>query len=642
VTDFLRRERLDEAAELVLRAARFRAPQAASFARVRDLVERYLPDDLPRLDQSDVNEAVRQMSFAVTKPYPDLTFALATGVGKRRLLGAIAAYLYRARQTRNIVVLAPRQAILRRLESEALDVSGSNYLLLDNRLAQAPNVCTADTLDAFEPDAARLNLFILSPQSLVGANRRIAAPRPYSPSGSLLDYLTGASDLVILTDEAHHIGDEDRAWRQAIDALLPKLAFAFTATARTDAAIMHRYSLGRCLQEGLYTKSVKVLTKKRDELLDDEQWDWVTLQYAMERLELKDEAHAAKLAADENWPAGRPVLLLTCRDQRHADEVGEFVRERFGLAEDEVHVTHSGRRPSEAELERLIELDAPGNTIRVVVQVEQLTEGWDVRRVYVMAPLRTMGTFQYALQNLGRGLRLPAGRRIDDPDLDQLDVVLFGRETAAEIIDKAKEELGEDDRIAQPIEVTDADDEPDERIIVRVRSTLTPRVTFDWTWQPLVRVPPDLDLDFEPDVPPQVAEEIVTEIALGAGDPSASGGGGAASYNIATLKRIVVSEVCRRLEFLNEITDGDAVETLVDRIVAKLDSGAQQAGNSLAIVYVSPTRLTAFLCGVLTARRRAVPIDFEAAGPERSLPVDGLPGWLPPDGAQAVDQAEVK
>src|SRR5215217_6209957 len=106
--------------------------------------------------------------------------------------------------------------------------------------------------------------------------------------------------------------------------------------------------------------------------------------------------------------------------------------DRYGFERGDVIVTHSGRRPSEAELERLVELDAPGNTARVVVQVQQLTEGWDVRRVYVMAPLRTMGTFQYAIQNLGRGLRLPVGERVGEQQLDTLDVVLFGRESAAE------------------------------------------------------------------------------------------------------------------------------------------------------------------------------------------------------------------
>jgi type III restriction enzyme len=138
--------------------------------------------------------------------------------------------------------------------------------------------------------------------------------------------------------------------------------------------------------------------------------------------------------------------------------------ERYGFDDHEVIVTHSGRRPTEAELERIVELDTPGNTARVVVQVQQLTEGWDVRRVYVMAPLRTMGTFQYAIQNLRRGLRLPVGERIGDEELDKLDVVLFGRETAAEIIDRARKEFGEPETGVPLIDVTEAGDEPDQPV----------------------------------------------------------------------------------------------------------------------------------------------------------------------------------
>ena len=100
------------------RAARFRLPQAQSFERLRDLVENRLPDDLPRVAQRDVDEAVRAMGIPVQRAYPELYFALATGVGKRRLMGASAAYLYAARQSRNMLVLAPRDAILRKLERE--------------------------------------------------------------------------------------------------------------------------------------------------------------------------------------------------------------------------------------------------------------------------------------------------------------------------------------------------------------------------------------------------------------------------------------------------------------------------------------------------------------------------------------------
>jgi len=42
-------------------------------------------------------------------------FALATGVGKTRLMGAIIAYLYRVRGNRNFVVIAPGKTVYEKL-----------------------------------------------------------------------------------------------------------------------------------------------------------------------------------------------------------------------------------------------------------------------------------------------------------------------------------------------------------------------------------------------------------------------------------------------------------------------------------------------------------------------------------------------
>lgn len=80
--------------------------------------------------------------------------------------------------------------------------------------------------------------------------------------------------------------------------------------------------------------------------------------------------------------------------------------------------------------------------VRVVVNVFQLSEGWDVTCVYVVVPLRAMATFQNAIQTMGRGLRLPFGMRVGDPEVDQLDVLCFGKETFEKIVELAIKEFG--------------------------------------------------------------------------------------------------------------------------------------------------------------------------------------------------------
>ena len=49
------------------------------------------------------------------RDFPSLCFALATGVGKTRLMGAFISYLYRAEGIRNFFVLAPNLTIYNKL-----------------------------------------------------------------------------------------------------------------------------------------------------------------------------------------------------------------------------------------------------------------------------------------------------------------------------------------------------------------------------------------------------------------------------------------------------------------------------------------------------------------------------------------------
>src|SRR5207302_10622783 len=105
-------------------------------------------------------------------------------------------------------------------------------------------------------------------------------------------------------------------------------------------------------------------------------------------------------------------------------------------------ITHSERARTEEDIRRLVGIDESGSRVRVVVNVFQLTEGWDVTNVYVIVPLRAMATFRSAVQTMGRGLRLPMGRRTGNPDVDTLDVLCCGRESFEEIVRQAVEQVG--------------------------------------------------------------------------------------------------------------------------------------------------------------------------------------------------------
>src|ERR1700685_1215638 len=89
-----------------------RPPQAMSLealSRVCDLIS------LEKgVDPTLALEAVRSEFPSVTafeRAFPSICFALATGVGKTRLMGAFITYLFRAETVRNFFVLAPNLTI---------------------------------------------------------------------------------------------------------------------------------------------------------------------------------------------------------------------------------------------------------------------------------------------------------------------------------------------------------------------------------------------------------------------------------------------------------------------------------------------------------------------------------------------------
>ena len=444
----IRKYRLDEAHDRVLRIARLRAPQKEGFDRVHELVSN-LNDDLPRLSQAELVEHLRRRDLEIPAPPPQLVFALATGVGKTRLMGALIAYLHIAGQTNNCLILAPRTAVIEKLERET-QIGHPKYLFVDPALVSEPNLCFRDQVTSFRPASKRLNLFVLSPQSVTGRDRRFARDSEFR-GFSLLEYLRHLNDLLVLVDEAHHVGsavgDEPAAWMTAIQHLSPRLYFGMTATPRTDPGVnvIANYDLPTCLREGQYTKAVDVLVEERDDAVSDEDWDRYTIDFALRRLERKRAAIREFVRTVPTFPMIEPVLLVCARDTAHAEEIGAWLREARGISTDELLITHSERRRTEEDIRRLIGIDQPGSRVRVVVNVFQLTEGWDVTNVYVIAPLRAMATFRSAVQTMGRGLRLPMGRRTGNPDVDKLDVLCCGRESFEDIVHQAVEEFGTPD-----------------------------------------------------------------------------------------------------------------------------------------------------------------------------------------------------
>src|SRR5271165_7298969 len=96
-----------------------RAPQAPSLEILADVLDRITLG-------KGADSALALASICAAYPamedferdFPSLCFALATGVGKTRLMGAFIAYLYLTQRSRHFFVLAPNTTIYNKLRSD--------------------------------------------------------------------------------------------------------------------------------------------------------------------------------------------------------------------------------------------------------------------------------------------------------------------------------------------------------------------------------------------------------------------------------------------------------------------------------------------------------------------------------------------
>lgn len=590
-----------------MRVARFRPPLRDSFDKVHEIIAS-LDDDLPSLTHERLQEQVRHRGLVVESTPPQFVFALATGVGKTKLLGALALYLYKAGQTRNVLILASRAAILDKLEREA-QPGHAKYLFIDPAMASEAATCFRSGVETFRPKPGGLNVFILSPQSITGKDKRFSRESEFR-GFSLSEYLSGLDDLVVFMDEAHHLAGDEAVWTQAVRELNPKMYFGLTATPRSDTNvnILHSYDLATCLREGLYTKAVDLIIEPREEKLSDEDWDRYTLDFALRRLERKKDVLRTRALEDESFPEIEPVVLVCAKDTTHAEEVAQWLREARNVADEEILVTHSEKTDTEDDIRRLVGIDQPGNKVRIVVNVFRLTEGWDVTNVYVVAPLRAMATFQGAVQTMGRGLRLPAGHRVGDPDVDALDVLCCGRESFEEILKQATDHFGDPEGAGLSVGVKTRSDKEDEAP-PRTKTITLPTVRQASIEIPQVRrtlAEPQLEFDIQ--TVGELAQRAATALDLGSLERRGLEEG--IAYEFEDFVRLASARVLAELRYLSYPLHGEKVEELVRAFLTAL------GGDTTKPIATDPVRVALLVADEIDKRYKAQDAKFEVIDSE--------------------------
>lgn len=465
---------LDREARQIAQRLSLRAPQEKSLEILADVTAR-VEADLGGLKDADPAKvlALVQSTYPhvedFERDFPSLTFALATGVGKTRLMGAFIAYLREKRISRHFLVLAPNLTIYDKLKKDFTPGTPKYVFKGLPLFATAPPVLvTGDDYedgrgvraeDGFAGGQASLgyeadtivNIFNISKINADKDSRGVPRVRRLQEyiGESYFDYLAGLDDLVILMDEAHRY--RASAGARAINELAPILGLELTATPKAAGTsgkefrnIIYGYSLGEAMRDG-FVKEPAVATregwKKADyDRLSDGDRDRIKLDDGIVYHE-KVKAELEVYARQEGVARVKPFVLVVARDTTHADDIAEIVRSddffggRYRNKVITVHSNQKGEMKDDA-VQRLLAIENPHEPTEIVIHVNKLGEGWDVTNLFTIVPLRASAADILTEQTIGRGLRLPYGRRTGEQFVDTLTIIAHDR--FASIVEEAK------------------------------------------------------------------------------------------------------------------------------------------------------------------------------------------------------------
>ncbi|MDG4793696.1 DEAD/DEAH box helicase family protein [Micromonospora sp. WMMD1082] len=345
---------------------------------------------------------------------------LATGVGKTYITAALIDYLGE-QGVSNVLIVTPGRTIQEKTianftPGHAKFVPGMETNPL---LVTAENFARGQVGDALR-DGSALKVFVFNVQQLIrptaNTSRRVREVDEFI-GADLYSHLQEADDLVVIADEHHVYRSQARAFSAAVRDLHPRALVGLTATpdAADEQKVIFRYSLAKAIADELV--KVPVIAYRED-------------GHNSVRTQLADACHLRRLKAQvmTDWHTERgnqlvnPVLFVVCQTIEEADDAAAILAED-GFIGDPNAVLVITSQSSDDALKALERVENPDSPIQCVVSVNKLREGWDVKNISVIVALRKLASEALTEQILGRGLRLPYGRRVGVPMLDSVDLI---------------------------------------------------------------------------------------------------------------------------------------------------------------------------------------------------------------------------
>ena len=272
---------LNSNAKFINNRLALRPPQKESLERFQQIVDILSLSKTPDLEEE--LRKIREIFPTLTsfeREFPSVCFALATGIGKTRLMGALIAYLHYQKGIKNFFVMAPNLTIYKKLKADLGDPSCAKYVFRGlDKFVNPPRIIDGDNYEEFrqlttneilQPIVINIfNISKLNSESRTADGKPARIKRLNEVLGeSYFQYLQSLPDLCIFMDESHHY-HADRSF-DVINELRPILGVELTATPQIQNGarkidfknVVYEYSLAHALNDGLYVKVPAVFTRK--------------------------------------------------------------------------------------------------------------------------------------------------------------------------------------------------------------------------------------------------------------------------------------------------------------------------------------------------------------------------------------------
>ncbi len=407
--------------------------------------------------------------------WPRYAFRMATGSGKTKVMSlAITwSYFHALRESdspmaKNFLVIAPNLTVFERLKQDFGDGRVFDTDPLIPPAWRGDWNLSVVLQDEASGAATGGTLYLTNIHRIYEARTRarseaetyswmgpaVSRASALDTSEALRKRVTSHPNLMVINDEAHHLWDPDSAWFEALgflnDAykarngvgLTAQLDFSATPKDKDGNLFKHIVSdspLGEAVDAGIVKVPIIGKVGQLQERADEN----AGYRYD-EHLRLGYERW--KKSAEEWEPSDKKALLFVmCENTEAADQITQrlntdptFVslngktinlhtnlkgklkkikrggQETYEFVENEKEISDEDLRQLR-QLSR--ELDANSSPYRCIVSVLMLREGWDVRNVTTIVPLRPYNASANILpeQTLGRGLRrmTPPGQALE-------------------------------------------------------------------------------------------------------------------------------------------------------------------------------------------------------------------------------------